>query len=726
MSNNSFQVYLDGVLTMAQTMVVKSVYTAERINDRLRDFLEYKTDPHSPETWKYYMNLAGEYHPTDTVMKVISSDNLELIVFNKDNLKRHRKTSRDYQFGTRQYGELLEKYPGQEDVILGILYPVNKAAAIAAVDHKILGCHPKLLETNEYTLIESLQEWTDIYFKRYYNHQYTISDDLYYGVVLSMYYMNLIPAILTQRLKRHKTVEANSFYVRQYLASNSDLGKYHPMMNLPQAMHFYRNIRYYQRHIGSNDTLEKLTDALLTKRIMPLAEYTMRHDTSTHVEKIYPEIVFRRKDLTEVVSAGAPEHITLQTMMEKEIDAAPGNDDEIAENIDHIHQTLKDSPSNVVLTKVLESAMVDFSKAVTYDIARTQTTHWLYYAHKGLYTAVVSVTNPKTNERIVLTVKDAYILATYIMYRSFDMEPTEIPLFAAERVQRYPLPSDADIKSIVDMKYITDFTWETLIGSTVPVESMISVDSFYETTAKINAAANFQRDLISFQEGMYERCEVMKIVGRHYSDETIRLVPKGTTYQQWLLSKSLNFDDLKQNEHQTLYERLIAAAIGSDLVNTPSLRNVQAAMIDAMRDLNSYTVQFTNKMADEKTVQVNFPSIRVGEQVVDAENHELIRLPYIEVKKQDVEAEHLTEVGIDFFGEVLSRDVTASTSNFIDLQNGPHAPDRGMKYEHKWPLSRMEFFVANKPDVSGTSLPPILGMGYFIGLTADQKASLFD
>lgn len=726
MSNNSFQVYLDSVVTMAQTMVVKSEYVAQRINARLMEFLEYEVDPDRPDTWKYYMNLAGEYHPTDTVMKVISSDNLDEIVFNVENLKYHRKTARDYQFGTRQYGELLEKYPGQEDVILGILYPVDKSVAIAASDHKILGWHPKLLESNEYTLIEELQKWTDIYFKRYYNEQYTISDSLYYGVVLSMYFMNLVPAILTTRLKKHKTIEAHSFYVRQYLASNSDLGKYHQFMNLPQAMHFYRNIRFYQRHIGTNDTLERLTDALLTKRRMPLAEYSMRHDTEQQVEKIYPEVTFKRTDLTEIASAGVPEYIVPQTLFAKEIDQAPGNDEELAETSAAIVQTLADSPSNVVQTKVLESAMVDFSKAVTYQLEDLQMAHWLYYAHKGLYAAVVSLTNPKTNERMVLTAKDAYILALYAMYRSFEVEPDEVPLLAAERVQRFPAPTDADLKSILDMKYVNDFSWETARSSTVPIDAMISVDSFYETTNKICDAANLQRDLISYQEGMHERAEVFKLVERYYEDAYIYLVPKGTKFNIWLVEKNLNFDDWKQNDFQVLYEAVVAAAIGSELTTTPSLRNVQRAMISAMRDLNSYTIQLVSKMADEQTMMINFPSVRVGDQNVEMEHHERIRLGSYEVFAQEVHGENLQELGINIFSETLSRDVTAKTEHYLDLRNGPHAPDRGFVYEHRMRLSRVDLTLVSPPDVTGTRLQPVLGMNYFIGLTADQKASLFE
>lgn len=726
MSDNSFQVYQNNVLTLAQTLVVKSEYVAQRINDRLFQFLEYESDPDRPDTWKYYMNLAGEYHPTDTVMTVVSSDNLEEIEFNKANLLRHKNTARDYQHGTRQYGELLEKYPGQEDVILGILYPVDKATAIAAPDHKILGYPEKLVERNEYTLIEELQKWTDIYFKRYYNWQYTISDSLYYSVVLSMYHMNLVPAIMTARLKKHKTIEAHSFYVAQYLASHSDLGKYHPFMTLEQAMHFYRNIRYYQRHPGANETLNKLIDALMTKRFLPMASYSMRHDTEHQTDDIYPVIEFKRTDMTKIPSAGAPEYINIDTFLAKEVPEAPGNDEEIAYATPLINQFLKDSPSNVVQTKLLESAMIDYTGAQTYKLEDIQVAHWLFYSQLGLYSAIVNVPNPKTSERIVLTVKDAYILAVYAMYRSYDVDPDVIPLMGAQRVQRYPIPSDADIKSIVDMKYVDDFSWNAAKTFVNEAESMISIDAFYAKAVELHRSANYQRNLVSYQEGMHERGEVYKLIERYWCDKAIRVAPVDETFHQWLFARNLNFDTLDRGEFEMLFESLVAAAIGKSLTTAPSLRNVQKAMAAALKDLSSYTIQVVTKMADDETIMTDLPSVRIGNQDVTAVGHEHLIVGDYDVYSQQVAATNLESMPNNIFSDVMSHEVKAKTSNYIDLQNGPHSPFRGQFTHHRFMMSRFEVTALNKPDTSGTNLQPILGMDFFMTMTDDQKASLFE
>lgn len=672
------------------------------------------------------MNLAGEYHPQDTVMMVVSSDNQEEIEFNKTNLIRHRNTARDYQFGTRQYGELLEKYPGQEDVILGILYPVDKDIAISAPDHKILGYPKKLIESNEYTLVEELQKWTELFYKRHYNWQYTISDALYAPVILSMYFMMLVPAIMNARLKKHKTIEAHSFYVQQYLASNSKLGTYYPYMTLEQAHHFYRNVRYYQRHAGMNQTLDKLIDALMTKRAMPMASYTMRHDTSKQLETIYPEIMFKRSDMTAIASVGTAEFIGTEEFLKKEIPDAPDNDDEISYSHPEIDQYLKDSPSNVVQTKLLESAMVDYAGAVTYKLEDIQLSHWLYYAHLGKYTAVVNVPNPKTSERITLSMKDAYILATYCLYRSMDIVPVEIPLVAAVRAQRFPIPTDDDLKSILDMQYVSDFSWEAAASVMSEVSTMISIDDFFEKAQDIYKAANFQRDLISFQEGMHQRGEVFKLVCRYWADQYIRLVPKGETYKQWLASKDLDFDNFKRNEFELLLVSLVSTATGVGLSTSPSLRNIQKAMTSALRDLSSYSIQIVTKMSDEAMHVMDFPSVRAGDEEVSAEGEVKLRISDHELISHEMRVIDTNVLANNIFGDVMSDATTGENKNYLDIQNGPHMPDRGAAYRDRLRISQINMSLVNKPDVSGTNLPPILGIDVFIAMTREQKASLFE
>jgi hypothetical protein len=130
-------------------------------------------------------------------------------------------------------------------------------------------------------------------------------------------------------------------------------------------------------------------------------------------------------------------------------------------------------------------------------------------------------------------------------------------------------------------------------------------------------------------------------------------------------------------------------------------------------------------MSDDETIMTDMPSVRVGDQDVSAVGHETLIVGNYDVYSQKGIGINIESLPINIFTDVMGHEVNGTTTHYMDLQNGPHEPVRGISYNHKFPMSRIEFGVVNKPDVSGTRLQPILGMNYFMQLTDKQKLSLF-
>ena len=616
LKSNYYSLYVDSVLRLAETIVIKSQITADAQNRELTDYFGADAvDPTDLTSWRYYRNLSGQYHPRDETMYVTSMDTLERIPFDRATLEIHRATKRGYAYGTRQYKELLSQYPKQERLILGILYPVDIHAAIKAPDYKILGYPSGLVEPNEYSLINKLQNWIDYYGHRWCNNQYAISDELYPAVSLGLMYTNLVPAIMTLRLEACKTSEAHSFHVRQYLASHGMLDVYVDQMTLRQSLFFYRNIAYIERNSGQTNIFEWLVEHIMTERNLPIAEYEMRHNHLKQPDELYPAVTFRRNPLNMGMVADPLDTKTLDQLLEKEDLLARGNPDARTNHEAQIQAQFENSLSNVLETKVLESEMVDYSNATPYTLEDTLVNHWLWLSSVGLYyQAVVAVNNPKTGERIPMVVKDAYVFMWYAFCRSMDIELETVPTLVAKRVQRLPLPTVSELYSIVDHKLVERSVAVEALSLQPTIPNMVSTEAFYNKCVEINDACQMQRRLIATQEHYMRRGYVHSLVSRIYSDNLCQLAPLGTTYEDWFAERNIKIDDFTREDFELAYVSLTRDATGLSLTSTTSVRELQASMLRMLGQLSSYTVQFVKKINETDIVVTDTPAVRVGDR----------------------------------------------------------------------------------------------------------------
>lgn len=637
-TDNSYQIFLESCLALAETIVIKSTAAAEALNQYLVDnYGSAAVDTLYPSTWKYYLNLAGEYHPTDTVMTVVSMDNLEKIIFSKENLLEHRATARGYAYGTRQYKELVAQYPEQELLIRGILYPVDIDKAITADDGAILGYPSYLVEENEYNLIAKLQVWLDGFRARHVNEQYSVSDKLYTASWMGMMYMQLPLAILTTRLEACHTNEAHSYHVRQYLASHGHLDAYMDQMTTKQALWLYRNIKYIRNHTGKQENFEWLIEHIMTERRLPLAEFTMRHDVSIMEPKVpvtisafgalavagaiaqeeqvlYPKVTFVKKPVNLGFNLTDDEPITLKQMLLKEDNFAKMNPRFRPIQEPEIQVSMENSLSSVVMTKFMESAMIDRSNNSPYTMEDILLNHWLDLAVRGNYRAFVGVTSPRTGERIPLSVKDAYVFVWYAFCRSIGIEIDTIPQVLAKRVQRPVLPSVDELMGLVDKNYVTRDLARSALNVQPTIGDIISTEAFYNTCAEIFNAAQFQRRLIASQEHMKRRGQVLNLVSRIYTDNLCTLAQPGEDlYKQWFADRNIEIGAYTQEELGVMYVELVREATGMNLTTKRSLKDLQAVMVRMLSQLSSYSIQINADINSSDLRMTDWGAIRVGD-----------------------------------------------------------------------------------------------------------------
>lgn len=684
MSSAYYEIYLKGVFDLASTLVIKSEDSANAINAWLSAqsslmtdaalAAKFAVDVKEPTTWKYYMNLAGQYHPTDTMMTITSLDTQETIDFTIENLQEHRATKREFTYRSRYYEELYSRYPDQERLILGILNPIDIDQAIAADDHTILYYDNTLVEDGEINFIPMLQAWINAFFTTWNVQDYRLTDSLFVAAQWGVLFSHMPKAILNIRLANAKTDYAHSFHIKQYLTSFGRLDPYLDYLNQKQKLFFYRNIKYINLNPGKIDTFDWLTQKVMTDRRFPLAEYDIRHNNEPQPGQIYPNIEMRRTSINGLSAALGLDVRSVPDVLEMETDLARANADVEVEASVNIPLAMRNSRASVLQTKVLESNVLDKTDAEPFTFSEVLMSHWLYFSNVGRYTAVLSINNPGTGEMMRLTAKDAFTLYLYVYNKARGIELLQVPYLDAQRVRRVPMPTAAELRGIVDSTYVPEYFIQAALSNQPDIRNYISVDSFKEICQDIHTAMLRHNDLTVYQQHLTTRGQVKQMTDRFYMNYGID-IENGQDYASWFADRSLQIENLSELELDLLATDIYTTATGQDISTAKSLSEVHAAHLKLMGQLSSYSIQFIQQINSGSLKIVDRPYLRMGDRYVKGDH--LLR-----IRKHFPHVRNLKAHGQERYFFPLTKAVITDVESYFRL-------------EAKWDIS-VEYTVISK------------------------------
>lgn len=627
MSLNHYKLYLEQVFQLAETIVIKSEDSAQILNDHINSLPgSGGVDQTDPASWKYYLNLAGIYHPTDKKIIITSLDTRQEIEFSAANLKIHTATAKAYAYGSRYYRELVSLYPDQEELILGVLYPVDLQAAIEAPDFSVLGYPPHLVESNEESLIPSIDSWLENYRTRWYNIQYNNGNNLYLANTLAMMGHDLVPLILTLRKKACKTQEAHSYHIREYLASHGMLDEYLDYMTKKQALFFYRNIAYLERNAGKTETFDWILEKILTDRDIPVAELNLVQDDTEMLTNFTSANNFARNDLNKSPSAdpSAAAFYTLAELLSKENSQAPGNPEYSKQNFDAINETLSRSKSSFMKTKVLESRMIDYTDAGLYSIQDVALDHWCYMSVSGQYSAVINFTDRLSNQNISIPNHVAFLYYLYAYAQVNDIPIETVPEFTVTRIAREPVPSIEDLATVVDKKYVSAEDLSFLRGLHTPLESVISNTAFNDLITRVHTSYKAENMFAFTQNHIYKRALIKNASLRMYKAQRVVSPHMGKKFTDVFKLVGLPVETYNKDEWANVLKVVYEQATGIELNLTDNKAAMQAAMIKLFLKLSSYSIQFLSEINRSTIRSINWSAIRMGD--IDRAGHDLRRV----------------------------------------------------------------------------------------------------
>lgn len=683
MSATLHRIYQSKALVLTKTMVMKLHNVALAINEDLK-LRGYVVDETDPSTWKYYLNLNGEYHQADhdkllelsdgqydhIRIKVAGENQPEEVNFTKALLfgdSSDMAVANEYRFNTNYYNSLVTRYPDFEDLIRGVLNPVPQDIALASYEGEILYCggylktrlptgifhmirqdygplsENYLIETNEENLIPSLQEHINAYFGRYENVNYTVSHDLFYHMLLGLLYMSIPGTLEAIRMHNahHPLGFTHSFHIRQYLDSMGNLGWVVDHISKKEQLWLYRNLRWLDANRGKQMTFKAIVDNILTPSNIPLSGHRLQHDLFYMEEDdVWLPKPYMQKETINInhVGSGA-DYREIAEIIDKEAPLAVENIYDPEGQVSRVTASSALSMYDNVNTKVLESTVIDLTNHVAFTMEDIALNMWLFTASYGYYRGTVIVTHPLTSDRVQLTPMNAYILSLYCLNKGWaNYEMDTIPSVDARLIPRVanwkPFPTAPDKPTLADMQWgtlannITESEILDIMGSYVPSFNHNSANS-------LNAEITRQHKEIMRKYFTY--CRIEDRVGRahgewvahhqYWYDIPCELVDTPTNYQDWLISHGIDLNGLTRRDYVTLGLSLIEAATGIDLSASEKLKNKQSAVLSILRHFTSYTIQIIQDVVAVDSYLADFKTLRIANDKAKIKSAMKVKIP---------------------------------------------------------------------------------------------------
>lgn len=603
--------YYRDTFSLVRTMVIKIGALADRDNEVLKA-ANYPVSS-DKRTWRYYMNLNGDYHPTDDMMVVTSIDTGEEINFTKEVLLNHIATLREYQKGGHWYTRLMEAYPHQPALINGILSPIPYEETIEAEDYKILRWNKNLVLWNEDQLIPKLQRHITANVAMMFKNDYITTDDLMLTLMLRKLYAMVTEVIHAIRLEDAFTRHAHEFFVWSHIDSFGDFSQYKASLTRPQIMWLFRNIAWLKNNPGQMYSFNKLVANILTPGAIPIAKYDMVESTETILEDLTPNPLYRRMNLNLIEDYGrTPEFIETEVMINKQQTQAKENYPNTSIYLEDALKKGKFSLHSELPTKALESSMMDYTNRHADTLMSVAYNEWIYLAGNGKFKGRSVVVDPKSGKQHRIPVTDLYHLWKYLVVSSRGIEPTKIDKVYYQNVSKIKPPTIAQLRDMggpafIDPKLAADIRalWD-------PVAVFVAPDYLIQYAFQVYDWMWAHKKIYSQFYDLNKRARVKHTTKLMYASGIVKL-GSYTDYRTLLNDYKFDFSEYTAEEKKGFAWEIFKRVTGWDTNTQPSMRVKQSDLIDIMMELSSYTIHTIKEMDDGTDVTEVPNEISVGD-----------------------------------------------------------------------------------------------------------------
>ena len=629
--------------------------------------------------WKYYINLSGKYHSSDTEMYLYNRYIDEDMLLTVENINMYPELRNELMLFGESFNDLVKKYPHQESLIKSILFPVDIEKAILAENGKILTYNKNLVDRKEYSLIPKLQDFIYGYFARWYIEQYAFVEDLYLTTAIGELYSKLYTEIESIRLSNLFTYEAHDYYIDLFFSSHLDTAEDVKILPENVKIWLYKNLRFIERHTGKNSTLDLIVDKIFSSSGLGIGEINLlKEDVSENLEDttdlkstsyFLGDKVFKTNALNNFYIANRNKKYDLSQIIKKELMLSENS----SLNYDMVHDSEK---LKIMTAKYLneKSKILEFDDKI---ILRSRTIpemhvivdNWFYYAFTGRYNYNVEIKDENTNLVYNINAKQGALMLLKVMLSSVERTDVKLRHYKATAILRH----EPGIKSSVNRLFVDRENSDkltNLIFDNIPEKRDIinSMEEMREYLLEVNELNNLLWYAICNSGNAVLSATLKHFQDRIYMDKDINLMLYGSveatidellfnnglaTVDELLFSNGLEYKIDNNYNHMSMMKLLIKTFTGLSFNTSDEDTEDMDKLLKLVKKILSYSVQILYTPVSSSSIESPYTGdalLHVTRPMITPTDASFIPLE-------------------DFYGEFFSRDYL-----FKDLYSAKDEP----------------------------------------------------
>jgi len=485
--------YIKETFKLVKSLVIKLSDVAMQINRELVNVYGLSVvDLNDKHTWKYYLNISGEYHPLDDPIKVYVKAIESEETLTKSLLLQYPTLQEELSTLDFTYNNLIKAYPTQESLIKGIINPVNIDTAIDSDDGTVLAYNSNYIDDRELSILDDIESHDKSYLLRWNINEYSVIDNLYLSALLADMYSSILLKIFNLRLNNVFTYEVSNYHMDNFFKSTLGLGDEISILTNESKLWLYNNLRLVKKNIGKDSTLELIIDNLISANGVGIGEYSLGKKpiaTPTVTDIHSPAYVDEDMQLTtiprnDIYANSSSVKMKLNTLVSKEL-----LDNDVGDLLNseeyftgRVLEELTNTNTYSVPTKVLDLVYASSFNLHHVPLATMLVDNWFKLAMNNEYIGSYDFKDPINFKEYSLTPKQGVLYLIKLIFASTTTPNGVIDSYSPRTVLNNNVTS-TDL--VINMFSGTDMTLvaDALIAAKPapgPYDSIESITTFFK------------------------------------------------------------------------------------------------------------------------------------------------------------------------------------------------------------------------------------------------------